>query len=397
MNRNAIVIGSNYSTSLGVIRSLGEAGYCVYLYYITSKHNGSKIAAVSRYVVKVVEHYNHREDEIINQLIQLYSSLENTVMIPTDDFSSMLISRYEKVLSKYFNIPYIGNGPYLVEKLMDKSLQNDIAKEHGIKAAKSWRLSYKSKGYDIPADIKFPCFLKPLASYNGGKSGMIRVNDVATLNKQLDNFHDDARKLDIILQGFLSIQVEYSISGVCLGKQVIMPSLLTKLKISKYKPGVTILGRIDNIDIIGHLRIDISEMLSSFDYYGLFDLELFKCEEEYYFNEINFRCSSICHIVTEAGVNLPAILADYLLFDRQPVVNQIEPGRIFISEKVAYEDEIAGYLSKSDLDECKSNASIYNIKNNLDPKPEKAFLIKMRGQKSKRRIKEFIQRLISKA
>ena len=50
-----IVLSRNYSTGLGVIRSLGKAGYTVDLIASTKKKGSSRIASCSKYVRQSVE------------------------------------------------------------------------------------------------------------------------------------------------------------------------------------------------------------------------------------------------------------------------------------------------------------------------------------------------------
>ena len=53
-------------------------------------------------------------------------------------------------------------------------------------------------------------------------------------------------------------------------------------------------------------------MLSSLGYHGMIDIELIDCGGTIYFNEMNFRNSGVSYGVTQAGVNLPAMLVRHL-------------------------------------------------------------------------------------
>ena len=374
--KNAIVMGSNYSTTLGVIRSLGEAGYDVYLYAVTSKHNAIKTASLSKYVKQTIQHHDHDDRVIVEELIRSFSKLENAVILPADDYTSVLLGRNQEMLKKYFRIPYVDHEQYTVEYLMNKANQNMIAGNFGIKSAECWKVQYQDGGYDLPENIQFPCFIKPLASIQGGKNGMVCANNMSELKKQLSVFAQSSVRADVLLQRYLNIEEEYSMSGICTGDRVIIPALLTKICISKRKPGVTVLGRVDPIDRIGGLKDKLYSMLGSFHFYGLFDLELFLCDGTYYFNEINFRSSSVCYVLTEAGMNLPAAIADYLRIGKVPVEHTVNFGKVFISEKPAYEECSIGSISKQELKSYLEQADYHIMHAESDPLPEKYFVYK---------------------
>lgn len=393
MDKFAVVIGSNYSTALGVIRSLGEGGYKVNLYYITSTKQGSAVAACSKYINSVTEHYDHNDGAIIDELISLYKSSQKMVIIPTDDYSSVLINRNQERLKNYFLIPFTARSEYTIEWLMNKKNQNSLAQKYGLRFAKSWELDYEETGYQIPEDIEYPCFIKPLASFNGGKIGMLKATNTTELEEALRSLHKDKRKINILIQQYLSIDEEYSISGVCLENKIIMPALLPKLIVSKFKPGVTIRGRVEAISVLGELQGKLVKMLEDTKYYGIFDLELFRCGDTYFFNEINFRSSSVLYVITDAGINLPVIFAES--FDKaceHDVTEQLSTGKLFLSEKVAYDDLIAGFLSSKEYEQYFSQVDYHIIHNIHDPLPEKKFKKKMAITFWKRRIRKIIRK-----
>ena len=68
-----IVLGWNYSTSLGVVRSLGMAGYTVDLYFVAKTVGSSRITASSKYLRRVAEHIGRDDDAIIAELENIYS------------------------------------------------------------------------------------------------------------------------------------------------------------------------------------------------------------------------------------------------------------------------------------------------------------------------------------
>ena len=394
--KTAIVMGSNYSTALGVIRSLGEGGYDVCIYAVTAKHNSIRTAALSRYVKQTIQHHNHNDQAIVEELISSFSGKEKPVILPTDDYTAVLLGRNQGLLRKHFSIPYLDHEQYTVEYLMDKSHQYEIAERFGLKIAKCYTIRYADGGYEIPDDLLFPCFLKPLLSIKGGKNGMLRVDTREELQEQLDVFLRNDLKADVLLQQYLDIKEEYSMSGICMGNTVIIPALLTKIQVAKRKPGVTIFGRVDRLDRIGDVKDKLFAMMGSLHYYGLFDLELFRCSDGYYFNEINFRSSSVCYIVTEAGMNLPAAIADFLRSGERPSEHKVAFGKYFISEKPAYEDRAIGYISKRRLAGYLKKADYFLMHNDNDSLPEKFYIYKRVRFAASWKIRSLIKKAIGR-
>ena len=391
--KTAIVMGSNYSTTLGVIRSLGEGGYDVSIYAVTAKHNAIRTAALSKYVKQTIQHHDHNDQAIVEELISHFSGEEKPVILPADDYTAVLLGRNQDLLRKHFYIPYVDHEKYSVEYLMDKSHQYEIAEQFGLKTAKCYTLRYVDGGYEIPDDLLFPCFLKPLLSIKGGKNGMLRVDTREELQEQLGIFLRNDLKADVLLQQYLDIKEEYSMSGICMGDTVIIPALLTKIQVAKRKPGVTIFGRVDRLDRIGDVKDRLLAMMGSLNYYGLFDMELFRCSDGYYFNEINFRSSSVCYIVTEAGMNLPVAIADFLRSGEKPAEHEIAFGKYFISEKPAYEDYVIGCMSRSKLARYLKKADYFMMHNDKDSLPEKFYFYKRTRFAVSWNIRQLIKRV----
>ena len=222
---------------------------------------------------------------------------------------------------------------------------------------------------------------------------MLRVDTREELQEQLGIFLRNDLKADVLLQQYLDIKEEYSMSGICMGDTVIIPALLTKIQVAKRKPGVTIFGRVDRLDRIGDVKDRLLAMMGSLNYYGLFDMELFRCSDGYYFNEINFRSSSVCYIVTEAGMNLPVAIADFLRSGEKPAEHEIAFGKYFISEKPAYEDYVIGCMSRSKLARYLKKADYFMMHNDKDSLPEKFYFYKRTRFAVSWNIRQLIKRV----
>ena len=95
-----IVLSRNYSTGLGVIRSLGAAGYTVDLIASVKKKGSAVIASSSRYVRKSVEVLSTKiqgdDGEGIIRALLSYSGEKDRkkVLFPVDDFTASVVIGY---------------------------------------------------------------------------------------------------------------------------------------------------------------------------------------------------------------------------------------------------------------------------------------------------------------
>lgn len=156
-----IVIGYEHYNPLGVIRSLGENGIRPVVMILKSS---IAIASKSRYIDKFYSlESNEQAVEII--LSEYTNEKYKPFVIPCDDNSTETIDRnYDRLIGKFF-IPNAGCQDR-ISKFMNKLTIMDLAEKHGLNIIPSWVVK---KG-DIPDDIVFPVFTKPMTSYPNWKA-----------------------------------------------------------------------------------------------------------------------------------------------------------------------------------------------------------------------------------
>ena len=94
-----------------------------------------------------------------------------------------------------------------------------------------------------------------------------------------------------------------------------------------------------------------------------------------YFVELNMRFGGSGYAITESGVNLPGMFADYMLLDK-PIDKESkveETGKRFVSEKVLLEEYIKSRMTMSRYKEIMEDVDIHFIKSDEDPQPFKHF------------------------
>lgn len=395
-----IVLGKNYSTALGVIRALGFGGHSIELFYISTRSPRlAEIAGASRYVNSFVIQKGRRDEEIIGKVLERYGKLEGVrVLLPTDDYSCSLIDRFRDRLAPLFVMPYVrGGGNGAIMELMDKSAQLELARKHGLNAAKTWTISLREPPR-IPGDVCFPCIVKPQISARGYKSEIGVCRDRDALEAKLGQLRRRLSERSVLVQELLGIDEEFSISGVCLEGDVRLPALLRKIRIAEFEKGVTLMGQVCGFDALGvdaeagegFLRA-LKALIGELGYCGLIDIEVIRSGGRLYFNEINFRNSGVGYAVTRAGVNLPLMLLEFLL--GQPAAEpagEVRYGLKFLYDKAAWEEYIFGGLSRKQLRRYRDEADFTMLECADDPEPEKLFHSVMRGILAKERLKRVL-------
>lgn len=394
-----IVLSRNYSTGLGVIRSLGQAGFDVELIASTKKRGSSIIASSSKYVSHTIEVVSPKiqEDkgnEIVGHLLALAIRGGKPVLFPTDDFTMMIVDKYQDILKKYYYIPTVNDPEQTITNLMDKRVQTAYAKKCGMRTPKEWIISLREEKLAILEDIEFPCFVKPLQSVSGRKVEMRRVDDRKALEMHLKKMQQYFKDRDVLIQEFLTIDKEYDLSGVCFGNKIFIPSVIEKTHISNHEKGVTMCGKMVSCEVLGDMMENIRKFLKLLGYNGMFDMEFTKCGDNIYFNEINLRSGGPNYFYCLNGVNLPAILVDEILgTEHDPERETVrEYGKSFVYEKVAWEDYIYSFMTKDELEQCINDADYTLLVNDEDPKPGKHFKRRIRLSAIKQKLKMMVGR-----
>lgn len=391
-----IVLSRNYSTGLGVIRSLGAAGYDVDLIASVKKKGSSVIASSSKYVrnSKEVLTRNIQGDagnELIEVLMEYVGTYPgNMVLFPTDDFTASVVDSNRAVLGEHFLMPHVTEkSNFSIVDLMNKTLQGEMAKAAGLLTPLEWIVSLKEE-IQIPETVEYPCFVKPIESISGHKTEMAVCADQSQLKEQLFRMKKFYSNRFVLIQEYLHIDREYDLSGICLDEEVIIPGVIEKTGIARHELGVTMSGRMLSPEVVGDTLLCVKTLLKQFHYVGMFDMELHKCGDKLYFNEVNFRSGGPNFAYFLNGVNLPDILVKgFTGEDYSRKAAEITSfGKTFVYEKVAWGDYIYGYMTRSELSRCIGSADFTLLVNRDDPAPGKHFEKRIRLSALKHRLKD---------
>jgi len=288
-----LVAGGVHHNTLGVIRSLGEAGYAVTA--IVIRHGLNCYFAHSRYIQQLVQ--VDTIDQFVPALLSLQQDIERPIVLSCSDDISEQISLNWDVLSAHFILPGINQQGRLAE-LQDKLTMNDLATQAGLMAIPSYIAPFKK------TQLTFPCISKPIVSSHGSKAEISILSTWEELEQLLKECPDN-----IFVQPYLTKSAEFQLIGCSLkgGEQVIIPGATSILR----APHNTNTGFLQYGELTmsqQELLIPCQKFLQECRYSGLFSMEFMQDDRgNTYFLEINFRNDGNAYCVTRSGINLPAI------------------------------------------------------------------------------------------
>lgn len=294
MNK-VVVFGNDHTNSVGVIQSLGIAGYKSVGLLFGYK---SGIVASSKYTVEIIT-AKDAQTCIEKLLNNIQTSKEKIPIIACCDIAALTLERNVDRLKEYFLFEYATN--YSLEFLSRKENQVRLATVAGFNVPISWNLQ---DAKDIPNDITFPCIIKPLVSCEGAKSD-IRVCRTKTELEQ--NLNTLGHTKNVLLQQYIDRDYEISILGCSLPSgQCIIPVVENKLTLYPKYVGLECLVNMQPLEECS-IKASIENLISITGYVGLFSIEMMHCKEtnKFYFTEINLRNDGAEALVTKYGANLP--------------------------------------------------------------------------------------------
>lgn len=372
---DVVVIGQNYSTSLGLIQATGEAGFsCGLVKSVVNVPKALTPDLASNYVVRYVICHRHRDQECMKALIEEFSSKEKRlVLLPSDDYSVALIDRNREQLAKHFYLPQIAGGAGSLVHNMDKFHQGKIALSVGLQTANNWTI--KAGSTTLPDDIIFPCITKPQVSIGSPKSYIKKCVSAEELRTVLEEIGSN-KPCDVLIEEFVEVRQEFTVPGVSINGEVIIPAFIKKTLIGKgIHRGVTISGKVLSTS---HFPKRIIDTLKSFvvemAYEGIFDIELFLTDNGFYFNEMNLRYGAAGYSLTRAGINLPALYVRSCANQQSVLPNSLQrDGLTFVSDKAALDYLISRHIGYRTYRKLVGEADFRFLVDNKDKGARNAF------------------------
>ncbi len=371
--QEVIVIGMNYSTALGVIRSLGVLGYGVRLLALNKRVE--EIAGSSRYVTKCVQTVFEPES-VFQGLETLRGDDDKVLVIPLNDRCCKVIDEHYEDLSGHFILPDINGIPGAISAFMNKRWQKELAEQCGMKTAAGGEYGTDDDGIaSAKNEVRYPCFLKPSASANipNSKTALSVCRNEEELHRAMIMSRERGCGM-VLIEEYLSVTKELCIYGVAGNSCVYAPALVETIRegVAEHR-GVAAEGVVRSANSIGDIKEKVIRLVKSIGLTGLFCVDLLECGDGIYFSEINLRGGGSEYSATLAGANLPGTLADMVYKGKtagpEDVVREVH----FLNERIELDAFRYGHLSAKDYyRHCKSPTERF-VKSDTDPEPWNRF------------------------
>lgn len=369
-----IVIGFQYTTTLGVVRSIGMTGKTVRLLMLTK--DGEQMLKTSRYVESYQYHKGFVVDpeSMFSALEELRGSDERAIVIPVHDKSCMVLDQIADKLADHYIVPNIKNTPGEVCQSMDKYVQKQLAHKNGIPVAEGSEYTTDSEGFlRACREVKYPCMVKPSASAlaKSSKEAIVRCEDENALKDAFENARNHSSDR-VVVERFLFVEQELSAYGVAYQGQAYIPAFIS-MSSGGFGPhrGITAEGNVHPSEELGGLKNKLEAFVSESGLNGLFCLDLLKSDGTVYFSEMNLRPGASEYAVTMAGANLPAMLLKAYEGDID-FCGEIHPIS-FVNEKVVLDSWRGGHISLREMLRALNSNAVHFVKSDSDPGPWRAF------------------------
>jgi len=345
-----VILGANFYTALGAIRTLGRRGIPV---YALDYHFPTAYALSSRYVTRKIlcPNINTEESELADFLIDLGKEFPaKPVLMATADNYALLISRYAEQLADYYIFP--DNKAGLLEKIIDKKGLAQLALEHDLRIPQTYIVDQNSDLSEISRDIQYPCIIKPALSHKFVK--IFRQKCLLAENKTgLLSALETARvsELEVMVQEIIpGFDDRMYVFDVYVDRQGRATHTFSAQKLRQFPINFgssTLTHHLYDQELI-ELGLDYIKRLG---YRGYSEIEFKKhpSTKEFYMIEINARLSTLNVLFDKCGIEFVFIMYKDLIGEPLPDfhLKEEKPWAFWH----AYEDtiSIAAYLKKKQL------------------------------------------------
>lgn len=300
-----VIIGSLHHNTLGVVRSIGEAGVPqnnITILLVGKDNSPYNLISTSKYVDPERVSFVYDNDEIVPWLMKNSEFDGQKVIICCSDGASGAVISGKDLLNEKYKTP---DTIIDITELMVKSNQGKIAVASGLTVPLN--TDYEING---PIDWNvFPCIVKPYKSTTGaGKSDIHVIHSKQELDDKLKVLQSNK----IQIQQYIDKDIEFQLIGCSLdaGENIIIPGFTNIIRQPKTtNTGYLVYSPINELDFDMEA---VKRFIKTIGYSGLFSVEFIRGKDgKDYFLEINMRNDGNAYCVESAGVNLPYIWAYY--------------------------------------------------------------------------------------
>lgn len=296
--RKAVVYGINHTNTLGLIRSLGEAGYPV-IVLLEPCDLKFCFLRFSKYI-STLHHLKDRAEGVRVLKEAFVNETDKPIVFCGSDSSMSLVDAHYDELKEFVEVFNARGEQGRINHFMDKANTFELAEKAGLTLIKTWRMR---KGDTVSADMVYPCLIKGNNSTMSSKKDMFICRSRSELESHL------REGVSYLVQQFIEKEYEIDVNGISInhGGDVFIPGVVRKIR-EEYgrQSDFIVLEKIPNGLDLEAIRRFVAEI----GYEGLFSIEFMKKGEKFYFLEINLRNDGVNYLYTDAGVNMPKLWAE---------------------------------------------------------------------------------------
>jgi predicted ATP-grasp superfamily ATP-dependent carboligase len=326
--KNTAVVLSLFDTGLGVIRSLGRAGVPV----LGLDSNPIMPGFASRFCqAKLSPDPVHEPEALLEFLMREGEKLAMPgVLMPASDAYVIFIARYREELCQHFLFT-LPPDPVL-ECLVNKRLQYDLAEQIGIPLAKSFYPESIAEVEQIKNKLEYPVFIKPYLghlwreTYGSAHKGFKVDTPAELIARYAEIFHNGLQAMvqSIILGADSNL---YEVSFY-IGKNGDTQAVFTHQKIHQYPAHFGVCTCAESVYYPELVDLGM-KLMRGFDYRGISSTEFKRDDRDGQLKliELNPRFCQQNILATDCGVNFPLIEYLDLIGEPQEPVTQYITGR----------------------------------------------------------------------
>lgn len=373
MKQLIVILGSSTASNLGLARCLFDANCEVVVVCNAKYKNKHHPEERSRYIKQFLCLDPMKEEETVAYLKEHFGNQDNkTILIPTSDIAADFLDKCYNLLASHFLLPSLDHSVCNAEQITNKSFQKELARSVGFDVLGAWYVDTREDVISIPDNVEYPCFVKGVMSMSP-KRYLKKCEDRNALQSHL-NYIKKNWAWPMMIEQYAQIEKEYGFVAICNGQNVAIPALVELAIVGKGPlPGVSIQGIVRPFDVQSDLYRKAVRFLQKLNMVGICNVDLFEMGGKIYFSEVNIRYCAYCYAVSQAGVNLPAMLVDILKGENLPSplhkCKQIK----YFNEYIAFNDISVKKLTYTEAKKIRRNSDICLIYRQDDPEPYRKF------------------------
>ena len=351
MNK-VIVIGYEHRNTLGLVRSLGEAGLKPVVVCLSPK---SVMVASSKYVG---EFFYVDEQKLGTFLLENFKDeLEKPVVMFSADMAISLVEKAGEPLKKKFFL-FSSNGN--LSQYIDKERTRKIAEDCGLLTPQTHIITK-----DTIEDVySYPCLIKARSSLIANKSENKLINSFEELKEKV------TPGIEYQLQEYIDKDYELLLPWCALPNgDVIDSGVLRKFRQYPWNKGGTSYAVLE--ESYKYPEVDkeaVKRLVNMIGYSGLFSVELAVKDGKAYFLEMNVRNDATGYVVTRAGLNLPYIWYQSVIGGDYEI-NKCTYPTYMMADDVDYKNVYDGKITRDKWLEDLAKTDCYLLYNDKDIKP----------------------------